>query len=202
MLEGFSKEDQALLYGVTGGVPEYLSRINRKEDVDANIISLFFDETGRLFDEPSNLLKQELREPATYHSIISAIAGGASRINEIATKTGLETSAVSNQITSLIKLGLVEKEVPITEERNSRKTIYFLSDSMFRFWYRFVRPNVSAIMRGTGEFIYQSIKTQLSDFMGKVFEQICADYLYLPEIYSELPFAIGNIGRWWGNNPK
>lgn len=202
MLVGFDREEQALLYGVTSGVPEYLSRINRNEDMDTNIISLFFDESGRLFDEPSNLLKQELREPATYHSIISAIAAGASRINEIATKTGLETSAVSNQITSLIKLGLVIKEVPVTEEKNSRKTIYLLADSMFRFWYRFVRPNASAIMRGTGEVIYQSIKPQLNDFMGKVFEQICIDYLYLPQVYSDLPFPIGNIGRWWGNNPK
>ncbi|MDL2302743.1 ATP-binding protein, partial [Lachnospiraceae bacterium OttesenSCG-928-D06] len=128
--------------------------------------------------------------------------GGASRINEIATKTGLETSGVSNQIASLIKLGLVIKEVPITEEKNSRKTIYHLEDSMFRFWYRFVRPNVSAIMRGAGEAIYHNIKGQLNDFIGKVFEQICIDYLYLPDIYAELPFPIGNTGRWWGNNKE
>ena len=75
-----------------------------------NIIDLFFDESGRLFDEPSNLLKQELREPATYHSIISAIAGGAGRLNEIATKTGLETSGCSSQLSSLIKLEIVKKD--------------------------------------------------------------------------------------------
>lgn len=38
-----------------------------------------------------NLLKQELREPAIYNSIISAIAGGSARANEIATKVGLES---------------------------------------------------------------------------------------------------------------
>lgn len=70
MLSSYTNEEQAVLYGVTGGIPE--------------------------FDEPSNLLKQELRDPATYHSIISAIAGGASRLNEIATKTGLETSGCSS----------------------------------------------------------------------------------------------------------
>lgn len=60
---------------MTGGIPEYLSRISQTQTMDENILELFFDESGRLFEEPVNLLKQELREPASYHSIISAIAG-------------------------------------------------------------------------------------------------------------------------------
>ena len=83
MLSSYTNEEQAVLYGVTGGIPEYLSRIRKEKTVDENIINLFFDESGRLFDEPSNLLKQEVRDPATYHSIISAIAGGASRLSLI-----------------------------------------------------------------------------------------------------------------------
>ena len=114
LLLGFSDEDQAVLYGVTGGIPEYLSRIKCNESLDRNIIDLFFDESGRLFEEPINLLKQELKEPASYHSIISAIASGASRLNDISTKVGLETSGCSNQISSLISLGIVRKEIPIT----------------------------------------------------------------------------------------
>ena len=72
MLAAFTSEEQAVLYGVTGGIPEYLSRINPRISLDKNLIELFFDESGRLFEEPVNLLKQELREPATYHSIILA----------------------------------------------------------------------------------------------------------------------------------
>ena len=87
MLANFEPEQQAVLYGVTGGIPEYLSRINQELDMDENIVQLFFDESGRLFEEPVNLMKQELREPMTYHSIISAIASGASKLNDIATKT-------------------------------------------------------------------------------------------------------------------
>lgn len=202
MLGGFSHEEQAILYGITGGIPEYLSRIDNKKTLDQNIIDLFFDESGRLFEEPVNLLKQELKEPASYHSIISAIASGASRINEIATKTGLETSGCSNQVTSLISLGIIKREVPITESSNSRRTLYHLEDNMFLFWYRFVRPNLSSIIRGAGESIYQTlIKVQISDFMGGVFEDICKQYLFLPSVYTMLPFPLGNIGRWWGNNP-
>lgn len=203
LLLGFSDEDQAVLYGVTGGIPEYLSRIKCNESLDRNIIDLFFDESGRLFEEPINLLKQELKEPASYHSIISAIASGASRLNDISTKVGLETSGCSNQISSLISLGIVRKEIPITEHSTSRKTLYQLEDSMFLFWYRFVRPNLSSITRGVGETIYNTlVKPQINNFMGKIFENICQQYLFHHRVYGTLPFAIGNVGRWWGNNPK
>ncbi len=203
MLENFTQEQQAVLYGVTGGIPEYLSRINGKLSMDENIIQLFFEESGRLFEEPVNLMKQELKEPMTYHSIIAAIASGASKMNEIATKTGLETSGCSNQIASLIALGIVCRETPVTEPSTSRKTLYRLSDSMYLFWYRFVRPNSSSIIRGVGRQIYEMIVLpQLSDFMGEVFEEICQQYLYLPQIYSTLPFMLGETGHWWGNNPK
>lgn len=75
-----------MLYGITGGIPEYISRIDVNKSLDDNIVDLFFDESGRLFEEPVNLLKQQLREPASYHSTISAIASGASSMNDISTK--------------------------------------------------------------------------------------------------------------------
>ena len=203
LLKDYSAQDRALLYGVTGGIPEYLSRIDGTKDVHENIIRLFFDESGRLFEEPINLMKQELREPMTYHSIISAIASGASRLNEIATKTGLESGGCSNQLSSLIALQIVKKEVPMTQNANSRSTLYSLEDSMYLFWYRFVRPNSSSIMCGVGRQIYETVvMPQNDDFMGRIFETICRQYLFLPEIYGKLPFPIGQIGRWWGNNAR
>lgn len=203
LLEGFDPEEQAILYGVTGGVPEYLIKVKGKKSVDENLVSLFFEDSGALFEEPTNLLKQEMREPASYHSIISAIASGASKLNQIATKTGLESGACSNLLTSLIQIGIVEKERPITEKESSRKTLYRLQDSMFLFWYRFVRPNITIISMGMGESVYENmVKPQLNSFMGSIFEEICRQYLYQKEIYRTLPFMFGVLGRWWGNNPK
>lgn len=203
MLYGFEPEEQAVLYGTTGGVPEYLSRIHNTQTLDDNLVSLFFDDNGTLFEEPVNLLKQEMREPASYHSILSAIAQGAGKLNEIAGKTGLESSACSNFITSLIQIGIIEKEWPVTEKENSRKTVYHLQDSMFLFWYRFVRPSITAISMGTGQYIYTDhVKPNLNAFMGSIFETICRQYLYRPDIYPDLPFFFGKLGRWWGNNPQ
>lgn len=106
-----------------------------------------FDRSSYLYEEPANLLKQELREPAIYNAIIKAIAEGASRLNDITTKVGEENSVVAKYLKTLIDLGIVKKETPITE-KPGKKTIYLLADNFFRFWYRFVPVNASAIDSG------------------------------------------------------
>ena len=203
MLSEFSTEEQAVLYGVTG---EFRSIYQEFAVISQWMITLrnyFLMKVGVYLMSLGNLLKQELQDPSSYHSIITAIAGGASRLNEIATKTGLASSGCSAQIQSLITLGIIKKETPLTEGIKSRKTLYQLEDFMFLFWYRFVRPNLSGIMRGIGETIYEiSVKPQISHFMGYIFEEICKQYLYLPQIYMTLPFPAGEFARWWGNNPK
>ena len=98
------------------------------------------DRSSYLYEEPANLLKQELREPAIYNAIIKAIAEGASRLNDITTKVGEENSVVAKYLKTLIDLGIVKKETPITE-KTGKKTIYLLADNFFRFWYRFVPVN-------------------------------------------------------------
>ena len=86
MLNGFSNEDRITLYSVTGGIPEYLARIDNDLTLRENLQDLFFDTAGRLYEEPTNLLKQELKIPETYNAIITAVAGGGSKLSEIAAK--------------------------------------------------------------------------------------------------------------------
>ncbi len=193
-------EDQALVYGITGGIPHYINKLDVDEDVNEALLENLFDTASYLFEEPENLLKQELREPALYNSIISAIAGGASRANEISTKVGLESGACAKYLKVLLDLGIVKKETPI-EEKMGRKTIYRIGDNFFRFWYRFVPPNMSSISVGKFPQVYDlAVKHRLSDYMGLVFEQMCREYLIR---YAEnLPIMISEVGEWWGTDSK
>ncbi|MCL2844368.1 MAG: ATP-binding protein [Chitinivibrionia bacterium] len=198
----FATVDKAVLYGITGGIPEYLCKINPQKNVRENIIDMFLSTSGHFFEEPSNLIKQELREPSTYNVIIESIAGGASRLNEIAVKSGLESNKCSKYLNSLIALGLVKKELPFGETV-SKRSIYKLEDFMFRFWYRFVFQNVSAINAGLGGDVYDNeIDRHLNAYMGYIFEDICLQWLSVQAKRGALPFFIGNVGRWWGTNPK
>lgn len=61
-----SCETQALIYGVTGGVPHYINKLNVKSSLKSALLENVFDTSSYLYEEPENLLKQELREPAVY----------------------------------------------------------------------------------------------------------------------------------------
>ncbi len=193
-------EDQALVFGITGGVPHYINKLSVEKSVKNALIENFFDTSSYLFEEPENLLKQELREPAVYNSVVSAIAGGASKMNEIVQKTGLESAACSKYLRVLIELGIVKKKAPF-DDAKSRKSVYRVDDNFFRFWYRFVPANMISISAGTVEQIYEmSIESRLSDYMGLVFEDMCIQYL--TKYCDRLPFAIESIGEWWGTDPE
>lgn len=199
-LSNMSGEDLALMYGVVGGTPQYLLQVNDKQSVAENIKNIYLNPTSFLFEEPGNLLKQEVREPATYTAIIAAIAAGASRMSEISGKVGEDSSVCSLYIKNLISLGIVRKETPYGEKA-SRKTVYSIEDNMFRFWYRFVLENNSIIARGADELAYKRIEPHLSDYMGKVFEDICSQYLWKLLLSGQCPVEFTSLGRWWGNNP-
>lgn len=199
--DNFSDEDKALAYGVVGGTPQYLLQINDKISLKDNIKNIYLNSASFLFEEPTNLLKQEVREPAIYNAIITAVANGASKLSEIATKVGEETSVCSAYLKNLISLEIIKKESPYGE-KNSRKTVYSIEDNMFRFWYRFVADNMSIISRGADELAYKKIEPYLSDYMGAVFEGIAKQYLWSILLKGDCPVNFTDIGRWWGTNPK
>lgn len=198
--KNFSAEDKALIYGIVGGTPQYLLQINDKLSVEDNIKNTYLNPTSFLFEEPTNLLKQEVREPAIYTAIITAIATGASRMSEISTKVGEDTNVCTSYIKNLINLGIVQKENPYGE-KNSRKSIYYIEDNMFRFWYRFVLENNSIIVRGAADRVYKRIEPYLSNYMGKVFEDICTQYLWKLLLDGRCPVEFNSLGRWWGTDP-
>ena len=194
-----SPAENALVYGITGGVPHYINKLDVRGSIKEALLDNLFDPSGYLFEEPENLLKQELREPAVYNAIISAIAGGATRLNQIADKTGAATSVCTKYINSLADLGLVQKRQPVVQ-KSARKTTYHIADHFFRFWYRFVPENMTAISSGRMHQVYDTaVGSYLSSYMGLVFEDICRQYL---SFYAAgLPFLPQEIGEWWGADP-
>ncbi len=198
--KNLSDEDKAIIYGVVGGTPQYLLQMSDKLSIEDNIKNTYLNPMSFLYEEPTNLLKQEVREPAIYTAIITAIATGSSRMSEISSKVGEDTNVCTNYIKNLINLGIVQKETPYGEKA-SRKSIYSIADNMFRFWYRFVLDNNSIIVRGAADLVYKRIEPQISDYMGKVFEEICKQYLWKLLFSGNCPIEFKSLGRWWGNDP-
>lgn len=106
--------------------------------IKSNVLS----KNGFLYEEPNFLLDEEVQVPTNYFSIIKAIADGNHKLGNISGILGLDKSTLTPYITTLIELGFIEKQVPITEKNpeKSRKGLYFIADNFIRFWFRYVYP--------------------------------------------------------------
>ena len=162
-LKNFSDEDKVLIYGIFGGTPQYLLQIDDELSVADNIKKTYLNPNSPLFEEPLNILRREVREPALYNAILTAIATGVSRMSEISSKVGEDTNTCSVYLKKLISLGIIRKAP--WEERASRKATYSIEDNMFRFWYRFVPKNSSIIARGATDLAYMQIEQFLPDYI-------------------------------------
>ena len=197
----YSDEDKALAYSVTGGIPAYLAKMDPSVGIGKNIENLFFKRNSYLFEEPSNLLKQELREPMVYNSIIAAIADGASKVGEISDRVREATGKCSIYLDRLITMGIIAKETPVTENESTRKTTYRITDGMFRFWFKFVRENMVEIHNHRSEGLYNDVvKPAINQYMGSTFEDMCKEYILRNS--RRMEFRIGRMGRWWGPDPE
>jgi AAA+ ATPase superfamily predicted ATPase len=189
--------EQLAIYGAFGGIPKYLEEYNGKYSFKENVIENFLQKGAPLFDEPQSILKQEVRDAASYNAILGAIADGCTRYSEIADKTKIGSSAIAGFVSNLLSLNLIKKESPVPDN-GSRRPLYKLNDNMLRFWFRFVPDNLSLIAMGKDELAYQHIMAQLDTYFGSTFEDVALEYLWRINGSNKLPFAFTNAGRWWG----
>ena len=198
----YSYEEKAICFGITGGTAKYLSMLDDSKSLDENIIHLFFTKAGYLYEETSNLLTQEFRNVSTYNDIITEIASGSNKVNEISDKTHLEQTVVSHALQNLIATGIVVREKAITDESNKKKVRYNLKDNMFRFWYKFVPDGMGAIELDRGElYYYNVVKPRLPEFMGSVFEDMCKYFTLFAGLSGGLNCFVTAVGKWWGTDP-
>ena len=205
MLPKLSKEDAFIINTVCSGVPQYLSYMSDSMSVADNIKKNFLTKSGRLFDEPNNLLQQELRDPTNYNSIINAIASGASKHSKIAQSAHLQTGPLTTYLNNLIDLGIVEKKLPVTEQKKSRSKniVYRICDGMFRFWYTFVGKQADLIERGLTDLAWVKVQKNLSDFMGPEFEKYSQDFMWSQDMNEKIvPNPFIHLGNWWGTDKR
>ncbi len=196
----YTNEQKLIAYGILGGVPRYLEAFDDTISIAENISRKIIMKGACLNEEPSNLLKAELREPNVYNSILSAIAGGKNKVQEISDYIHEDKSKVSKYLVVLQTLRLVEKKVPCGEEKRSRKGIYKLTDNFFRFWFRYEFTNNAYYEMLGADAASKEIMDGIADYMGEAFEGICMEYFVRKAKKNELPFIPFHIGKWWGNN--
>ena len=201
--QNLSFEQAVEQYAITGGVPKYMEFFQSDEPLVEQIRRVVLSKNGFLYEEPDFLLNEEVQTPINYFSVLKAISDGNHKLSKIGMTMEQDTSAITPYLKTLIDLGFVTKNVPITEKNpeRSRKSLYYVSDNFIRFWFRYVYP-----FKGELELDNQQI---VLDEMGKDFKQKFVAFAYesiCRNIFAELcrkgqiDFAPSRIGSYWRND--
>ena len=183
-------------YAVWGGVPRYWElRENRSSLDDAlwhNILSV----NGTLYEEPTKLFQDDVKDIVKTSTIMSYIGAGANRLSEIAARCNEPATNLSRPLKKLIDLGFLEKDVPFgTDEKNAKKSLYKIADPFMAFYYQFVVPNRSFIELNRRLPIEQALTAHFSEYVSMQWEKLCRDAV-TGNIVNGVVY--GKAKRWWG----
>jgi len=197
---GKTAEEFLQFYAVLGGMPAYLLQFDPRLDLWSNIHKNILTPEAYLFREPEFILREELREPRNYFSILRAISLGKTRPGEIINETGFDKNIVGKYLSVLTDLKIVKREVPITEVsfEKSKKGIYGLDDHFFRFWFGYVYPNRGFVEEGAVNHVIESkIKPGFDMFVSSTFEDVCRSFVRKTTIGG---MRFSQVGRWWSKD--
>ena len=197
-----SRKNLIEMYAVTGGVPKYIELFSESRDIYTAIQKCVLNRSGYLYDEPHFLLQQEVSEVGSYFSIIKAIAAGNSKLSAIASVLEIKATSLTKYLKTLIDLDILEREVPITEEKpeKSKRGLYKIKDNYLRFWFAFVYPNRSFIESGHSRIVMNKIhKGLVTNHIGFVYEDVCRERMWDLNAEDAWPFHFTKLGRYWDN---
>lgn len=192
--------DKVLYYGITGGIPYNLRLVTG--DIASDMKTLFLDKTSARGLSPEVAMSLELRELSYYNHMLSALASGCNRVNQISAEVNKPKDVVVPYLNALMAMHVVTKDTAITEVTNRKKTRYSIVNTSTLFWYRYIVPNLALYQANKVEELYNRVMSDISDFVQTVFVKICGEHLSKLCNEGKYPFVIDAIGNWWVNDDE
>lgn len=184
-------------YAVWGGVPRYWELRENYDSLYDAIEHLLLTSEGTLYDEPSKLLYDEMRDTVQASSILSFIGNGANKLSEIAARAEKQATDITPHLSRLKELGFINKEIPFGDsEKKSKKGLYHISDPLLRFHYRYVIPYRSLIELGNSQAVLNVFKNGENDYVSRTWEELCRNHITAHGL-DGIMYQMAS--RWWGS---
>lgn len=131
MLRHLKPAERAVVWGMCGGTPLYLSWWDQDADVTHNIRELFCSADARLRQDAELVLATDGVAGGLAKQVLSAIALGKNRHSEIVDAVPSDRQ-VATVLDNLEKLRLVDRVVPVVDEQRAKhgRTTYRIADNM------------------------------------------------------------------------
>jgi AAA+ ATPase superfamily predicted ATPase len=200
-LPDWSAEERVAACAVVGGVPAYLEWLDPTLSLSDNVRQVILAPGSMWVAEPTFLLYDEVREPATHLAILKAIGAGNHSLAEISDAALVSRAHLSAYLARLQELRLVERRLPVTippaKRRRARSGRYHLSDPYFRFYFRFLAPNQDELAYHP-ELVLARIREGLRGFVGMTaFEELSRQWVTEQGRAGKLPLAVQEVGSHW-----
>lgn len=156
-------------YMILGGVPYYLTLLDKNRSLYQNIDGLFFRENAKLDDEFDNLYNSLFKKSSEYIRIVELLAKKKSGYSRTEIKEGLkykDGGSLTRKLEELEHCGFIRKYSSLGSARH----IYQLSDFFTLFYFQFVKPKSNL-----DNFSWSGIigTHTYSTWTGLAFERLC-----------------------------
>ena len=192
--ESKAAEDRVELYAVSGGMSLYLDELASGGTLRERICGRVLDSRGPLFNDPREVLEEELRAPGVYYSLLEELSTGKKSLGNLASALGRRTTDLQGYLDTLRAMRIVSRTAPVTSSPDERNRLYGLADDFMRFWFRFVFPFQDELKTGLApSTLYAGeIAPRLADHVSPAFESLCREWTLRAGLATK-------VGEWWGN---
>lgn len=201
---GFTAEDKVRLYSVFGGIPYYNRLIDQKKSVRENIIELISEPDSRLENEVSMYIASEISKMTNANEVFGALAKGYSKYRDLLDQSHVSSGpAMVDVLDKLMAMELVQKQAPINDPENKRKSGYRIVDPLSLFYYRYVFRNLSqrAFFDPDVFFDRYIARDFEENYVPHFFEEVCRQYLIRQNRAGNIDVPFDEIGRYWYDDP-
>ena len=201
----FSSEDKVRIYSVFGGIPYYNRLVDPALSVRENIQELISAPGARLENEVSMYLKSEISKITNANEVFEALSKGFSKYSDLLSQSHVSSGpTLVDVLEKLIRMEVVEKQAPINDADNRRKSGYFIVDNLSLFYYRYIfrflsQRNVLDEDVFYDRYINEDFETQ---YVPRIFENICKQYLIRQNRAGKIEPPFDKIGKYYYDDPK